>query len=51
MVPFSHGQWLAAHVAGAHAQLFDDEGHLSLFTRLDEMLAELRELAGLPDAS
>jgi hypothetical protein len=26
--------------------LFDDVGHVSLLSRLDEMYAELRELAG-----
>jgi len=26
-VPFSHGQWLAAHVPGVEARFFDDEGH------------------------
>jgi pimeloyl-ACP methyl ester carboxylesterase len=29
-VPFGHGQWLAAHVPGTEAWLFEDEGHLSL---------------------
>ena len=47
MVPFAHGQWLAAHVAGARVHLLDDEGHLSLWRRFDEVLAELRELADL----
>jgi pimeloyl-ACP methyl ester carboxylesterase len=26
-VPFSHGQWLAAHIPGAEAWFFDDEDH------------------------
>jgi len=47
MVPFGHGQWLAANIPGARAHLFDDEGHISLLHRIDEMLAELREMAGL----
>lgn len=47
MVPYSHGEWLAAHVPGARAHLFEDEGHVSLSARLEEVLAELRDLAGL----
>ena len=46
MVPFAHGQWLAAHVSGATAHLFDDEGHLSLFSQMDRLLAELNAMAG-----
>jgi pimeloyl-ACP methyl ester carboxylesterase len=47
MVPFGHGTWLAAQVPGARAHLLDDEGHISLIHRFGEMLAELRELAGV----
>jgi pimeloyl-ACP methyl ester carboxylesterase len=47
MVPYAHGRWLADTIPGARAHLFDDEGHVSLVTRLDEILADLRDLAGL----
>jgi len=44
MVPFAHGEWLSAHVAGAKARLFEDEGHLSLILGsfpaiLDDLMA------------
>jgi pimeloyl-ACP methyl ester carboxylesterase len=42
MVPFAHGQWVAAHVPGARAQLRRGEGHISLLVdRFGEILDDL----------
>jgi pimeloyl-ACP methyl ester carboxylesterase len=43
MVPFDHGRWLAAHVAGARVRLEPGEGHLSLLlNEFDAVIAGLR---------
>lgn len=47
MVPFAHAVWLSEHVAGAAAHLVDGEGHISLFVKLDTILDDLLERAGL----
>jgi pimeloyl-ACP methyl ester carboxylesterase len=47
MVPYTHGKWLAAHIAGAHSRLLDDEGHLALLNQMDRILDDLLDLAGL----
>ncbi|MGI8666386.1 MAG: alpha/beta fold hydrolase [Jatrophihabitans sp.] len=44
MVPFGHGQWLAAEVPGAQPHLFADQGHLSLIAQMDTVLADLVRL-------
>jgi len=48
MVPYSHGEWLAVNVPGARVHLSEDEGHISLWSRIDEILADLKDLADLP---
>jgi len=44
MVPFDHGRWLAANVAGAQSRLLDDEGHISPLNHIDRILEDLVEL-------
>jgi pimeloyl-ACP methyl ester carboxylesterase len=43
MVPYGHGEWLAAHIPSAEPFLSEDESHLSLLNHLGEDLAWLAE--------
>ena len=47
MVPFAHGQWLAAHIPSARAHLVPGEGHLSVAAK--HLAGAIRELRTLLD--
>jgi len=49
MVPQTHGAWLAANIPLARARFRPGEGHLSLISRLGEILDDLMTLARPPD--
>jgi pimeloyl-ACP methyl ester carboxylesterase len=45
-VPYTHGEWLAAHVPGSRAHLYEEHGHLSLaLASFGQILDDLIDLA------
>jgi pimeloyl-ACP methyl ester carboxylesterase len=50
MVPFAHARWLIDHVPGARPHLAQGEGHLSLRTKMPEILDDLLDMAGMSSA-
>jgi pimeloyl-ACP methyl ester carboxylesterase len=48
MVPHAHASWLIEHVPGAQGHIVEGEGHVSLRTRMPEILEDLLVLAGGP---
>ena len=50
MVPFGHGEWLAAHLPQGNLRkhLMQGQGHISIFLgQMDDMLDELLEISKL----
>jgi pimeloyl-ACP methyl ester carboxylesterase len=44
MVPFAHGEWLAASLPGVRTHLTEDEGHFSLMTKPQALVDEVVSL-------